>query len=540
MSTVDETLIIKSSLPDVKYPEDITLQDYVLGKAAKFGDAPAFIDFDSKFTLTFNQVIGMSDIFAQNLWIQNKFQHKEVVAIFSANHPLCSIVLYGTLKAGGTLTTLNPLYTDREVHKQLLDSQAKYMVTIPQVLDTAKKACADSNVKKIYVMSPDAVETTVSDGIQILDFKNLLAPVKEKVEIKFESNPKEDIAILPYSSGTTGVSKGVMITHTNLVANVAQGEHEGLVISPGEKLIGVLPYFHIYALYAFLAAGLSRGCCTISLPRFDLVKFLTIIQEYKVERVHIVPPIVLALAKHPVIEKFDLSSLKAVVSAAAPLTSALTMECQKRLNVSINQGYGMTESSPLISAQFDNKAIAGGAGVLISNIEARIVDENGKDLGYDNEGELVIRGPNVMKGYLGNEEATKYTIRDGWLFTGDIAKIEKKTNEVFILDRVKELIKYKGFQVPPAELEGLLLGHPAVADCCVIGVQDDEAGELPKAFIVLKPNTKATAEEIMEFIAKDVSPQKKIRLVEFIDAIPKSASGKILRRVLRDKQKESK
>jgi 4-coumarate--CoA ligase len=197
----------------------------------------------------------------------------------------------------------------------------------------------------------------------------------------------------------------------------------------------------------------------------------------------------------------------------------------------------VTESSPLISAQFDGKAIPGGSGVLISNTEARIVDENGKDLGYDHEGELAIRGPQVMKGYLGNDEATLFTIRDGWLFTGDIAKIEKKTEEVYILDRVKELIKYKGFQVPPAELEGLLLTHPAIADCCVVGVKDDEAGELPKAFVVLKPEQKVTGDEIMEFVAKSVSPQKKIRLVEFIDQIPKSLSGKILRRLLRDRQK---
>jgi 4-coumarate--CoA ligase len=197
----------------------------------------------------------------------------------------------------------------------------------------------------------------------------------------------------------------------------------------------------------------------------------------------------------------------------------------------------VTELSPLVSGQFDGKAIPGGSGVLISNTEARIVDENGKDLGYDQEGELAIRGPQVMKGYLGNDEATLFTIRDGWLFTGDIAKIEKATGEVYILDRVKELIKYKGFQVPPAELEGLLLTHPAIADCAVVGVKDDEAGELPKAFVVLKPEQKVTEDEIMEFVAKSVSPQKKIRLVEFIDQIPKSLSGKILRRLLRDRQK---
>jgi acyl-CoA synthetase (AMP-forming)/AMP-acid ligase II len=193
--------------------------------------------------------------------------------------------------------------------------------------------------------------------------------------------------------------------------------------------------------------------------------------------------------------------------------------------------------SPLVAAQFDNKAIAGGTGLLVSNIEARIIDmETQKDLGYDKEGELLIRGPNVMKGYLGNDEATKYTIKDGWLYTGDIAKIEKATQEVFILDRVKELIKYKGYQVPPAELEGILSTHPSVADCAVIGIPDDEVGELPKAFVVLKKDEVVDAEAIMEFVGSKVAPQKKIRLVTFVESIPKSSSGKILRRVLRDSE----
>jgi acyl-CoA synthetase (AMP-forming)/AMP-acid ligase II len=337
-----------------------------------------------------------------------------------------------------------------------------------------------------------------------------------------------------------------MLTHTNIVANIIQGDHKSLVVDEKEKIIGILPFFHIYALYVFLGCGLSRGCCTIVLPRFDLPKFLSIIQEHKITRAHVVPPIVLALAKHPMVDKYDLSSLKSIMSAAAPLSKELSEACQKRLKISINQGYGskfhflnfqVTELSPLVAAQFDNKAIAGGTGLLVSNIEARIIDmETQKDLGYDKEGELLIKGPNVMKGYLGNDEATKYTIKDGWLYTGDIAKIEKATQEVFILDRVKELIKYKGYQVPPAELEGIISTHPSVADCAVIGIPDDEVGEIPKAFIVLKKDEVVDAEAIMEFVESKVAPQKKIRLVSFVESIPKSSSGKILRRVLRDSE----
>lgn len=298
--------------------------------------------------------------------------------------------------------------------------------------------------------------------------------------------------------------------------------------------------FHIYALYAILGIALSKGCKIVTLARFDLVKFLTIIQDEKVQRLHIVPPLVLALAKQPIVEKFDLSSVKSIVSAAAPLGAELALECEKRLNLKVKQAFGMTESSPLICAQLDGQEVMGGSGTLIPDIDLRIVDpDSGKDLDVDQEGEIVISGPNVMKGYLGNEEATKFTIRDGWLFTGDIGKIDKN-GEIYIVDRVKELIKYKGYQVPPAELEAILLSHPAVADVCVIGSPDIEAGEIPKAFIVLKKDCKNDPEEFIDFVEKKVSPQKKIRLVEFIDQIPKSLSGKILRRVLRDKEREKK
>lgn len=298
--------------------------------------------------------------------------------------------------------------------------------------------------------------------------------------------------------------------------------------------------FHIYALYAILGVALTRGCKVVTMARFDLVKFLTIIQEEKVKRLHIVPPLVLALAKQPIVEKFDLSSVKQIVSAAAPLSGDLVIECEKRLGLKCKQAFGMTESSPLVCAQLDGEEVIGGSGTLIPDEELRIVDpETGKDLDIDQEGELVIRGPNIMKGYLNNEEATKFTIRDGWLFTGDIGKIDKN-GQIYIVDRVKELIKYKGYQVPPAELEAILLTHPAVADVCVIGVPDIEAGEIPKAFIVLKKDCKHDYEEFIDYVEKKVSPQKKIRLVEFIDQIPKSLSGKILRRVLRDKEREKK
>jgi acyl-CoA synthetase (AMP-forming)/AMP-acid ligase II len=529
-------IIFKSSYPSKVYPE-ITVHEYVLDKMKKYSDKVAFIDYDTKISLTYKNILDYVELFSQNLSQVFGAKKSDVFAVYLPNHVFFPVITYGVLTAGAIMTTLNPLYTDAEVHKQLMDSNAKWIVTFPQNLENTKKAAIDSSITKIFVLSADPVDTTMDGNVEILDFKTLLQPIESK-NLGLKWDPKEDIAFLPYSSGTTGISKGVMLTHYNFISNIIQGNFEKAIVDEGETLIGVLPFFHVYALYAILGIAPTKGCTVVVLARFDLVKFLTIVQEFQVKRLHIVPPIVLALAKHPIVDKFDLSSLKSIISAAAPLSTELTIECQKRLKISVKQAYGMTESSPLVCAQLDGEEVHGGSGTLIPDEEARIVDpETGKDLETGHEGELVLRGPNIMKGYLGNDVATKFTIRDGWLFTGDVARIDSK-GQIFIVDRVKELIKYKGFQVPPAELEAILLTHPAVADCCVIGVADVECGEIPKAYIVLKPDMKHSPDDFMEYVENKVSPQKKIRLVEFIDAIPKAASGKILRRILRDLNKK--
>jgi acyl-CoA synthetase (AMP-forming)/AMP-acid ligase II len=285
---------------------------------------------------------------------------------------------------------------------------------------------------------------------------------------------------------------------------------------------------------------LAAGGTVITMPRFDLELFLSLHQQYKVPQVFVVPPILLAMARAPVVDDYDLSALKKVFCAAAPLGIELEAEAAARLNCQVVQGYGLTETSPVTHLPIPGVSQpAGSIGVVLCNLECRIVDaESGEDLGLNERGELWVRGPNVMKGYLGAPEATAATIdADGWLRTGDIATADDQ-GYFFIVDRLKELIKYKGFQVAPAELEGLLLTHPAVADAAVVPLPDDEAGEIPKAFVVLKPDTDATAvtaQTLMDFVAGEVSHYKQIRHVEFIDAIPKSPSGKILRRLLRDR-----
>ena len=283
---------------------------------------------------------------------------------------------------------------------------------------------------------------------------------------------------------------------------------------------------------------LAEGVTIVTMPRFDMEQALQLIEQHKITQFFAVPPIVLGLAKTPLLDKYNVSSLRKIFSGAAPLGAELAEEAATRVGCAVVQGYGMTEISPVshITPGYDSRP--GSSGVTVANTVSRIVAADGSDLGVNEEGELLVKGPQVMLGYLNNETATRETIdEEGWLHTGDLARIDED-GYMTIVDRVKELIKYKGFQVAPAELEAIIVTHPAVADVAVVGMPDDEAGELPKAFVTLKPCDKAhsvSAQDIRDFVAGHVTSYKRIHEVEFIDAIPKSASGKILRRFLRDR-----
>jgi acyl-CoA synthetase (AMP-forming)/AMP-acid ligase II len=331
-----------------------------------------------------------------------------------------------------------------------------------------------------------------------------------------------------------------MLTHRNIVANAAQYIGGGL-ISEQDTFIGVLPFFHIYGLAVVLNyAGLATGATIVTLPRFELELFLHTLETYGVTFAHLVPPIVLALAQQPVVEHYDLSRLKVVLSGGAPISADLANACQERVGCRVVHGYGLTEASSTThrSPVDPQRTKVESVGVLLPNTEGKIVDPvSGTDCNPDQQGELWIRGPQVMRGYLHQPAATAQMITpDGWLRTGDLGYVDQNGN-FFVVDRLKELIKYKAYQVAPAELEAVLLSHPAVADVAVIPSPDEEAGEVPKAFVVLRGE--ATPEELMAFVAARVASYKKVRRLEFIDAIPKSASGKILRRVLVEREREA-
>lgn len=513
-------IIHSSPLPDVDIPET-AITGYVLREAARVPDRPALIDGPTGRTYTYAQLTGMIHSFAGGLQARG-LGPGDTIALMSPNIPEFAIVFHGAAVAGVAVSTINPTYTAEEVRFQLTDSEAKLLITIAMFADVAAEAIGGTGVSEIAIIG-DAVDGTTP--IQEL-FGSPIAQVPV--------DPREDVVVLPYSSGTTGFPKGVMLTHRNLIANLAQVE-DALAIDDGEIVLAVLPFFHIYGMQVLMNEFLSRGATIVTVPRFDLEQCLGIIQERRITRLFAVPPIVLALAKHPLVDQYDLSSLRQVFSGAAPLSAELAQEAAARIDCEVVQGFGMTELSPVSHVTWPGQFKAGTVGLTIPNTECRIVDpETGDDQDVGGVGELWVRGPQVMKGYLNNVEATDITIDgEGWLKTGDIATIDAD-GHVTIVDRLKELIKYKGFQVAPAELEALLLTHPAIADAAVIGIPDQEAGETPRAFVVLRPDAQVTDAEITAFMQDKVATYKVVHDIVFTDTIPKSASGKILRRLLRD------
>ncbi|TDE33909.1 AMP-binding protein [Antarcticimicrobium sediminis] len=447
----------------------------------------------------------------------------KVLALMAPNCPDYCVVFHGIAWAGGTVTTINPTYTAHEVNHQLIDAGAEVLFTIPAFLDTAREAIQGTGVKEIVVIGAAEGATPLSDLMG--------APLEHQAPV----NVAEHVVVLPYSSGTTGLPKGVMLTHRNLVVNIDQSLAPADVRT-GELAVAFLPFFHIYGLEVLMNIYLAAGAGLVTMPRFDLAQFLDLTTKYRTPRLWIVPPVALALAKHPLVESYDLSFVTQVNSAAAPLGADVAEAMGARLGTNATQGYGMTELSPVSHVSPHGKGKPGASGVAVPNTQSRIVDpETGQDLPLGVDGELWVRGPQVMKGYLNNPQATAETIVEGgWMRTGDIGHFDED-GYLYVTDRLKELIKYKGFQVAPAELEAEILTHPEVADVAVIGFPDDEAGELPMAFVVAAPGADPTLEDLQGYLDGRLSHYKQVRRMQRVDEIPKSAAGKILRRVLRDR-----
>lgn len=523
--------MFKSAHPDVEIP-DVSIYDYLFGSLAPDDAARvALIDPVSGAETTYGALRAQVDAFAGALAARG-VGSATVIGLLCPNVPAFATVFHGILRAGATVTTVNSLYTAGEIERQLKDAGATWLVTVSPLLPHASAAAEAAGIPRDRVIVLDG-----APGYPHL--RELLMEQRAAPDVSFD--PATHVAALPYSSGTTGIPKGVMLSHRNLVANVQQSRIN-INLAPEDRVLAVLPFFHIYGMTVLLNLALRQRASLVTMPKFDLVEFLTNIQRYGCTYLYIAPPIAVALAKHPIVDEFDISSVHTVFSGAAPLDGETAELAGKRIHARMMQGYGMSELSPVSHAMpWDRDDIpVSSVGTMLPNQECKLVDPaTGTEIteigegGVTAPGELWVKGPNVMLGYLNNAEATAETLdADGFLHTGDVA-IYHERGYFSIVDRVKELIKYKGYQIAPAELEALLLSHPKVMDAAVIGVLDDDKQEIPKAFVVAAPESSLTADEVMAFVAENVAPHKKVRRVEFIETIPKSASGKILRKDLR-------
>ncbi|KAI9474122.1 MAG: hypothetical protein EXX96DRAFT_509209 [Benjaminiella poitrasii] len=523
---------------------------------------PLLIDGVTSKSISFEEAKELSGKLAVGWKEHVGLKKGDVVAVFAPNQYDHAVLYFSLLGAQCIITPGNPNYTEAEFNHQVRKAGAKAIVTIPALLPTLLKVAAQNNIpnEKIFLFGDKVV-----DGIQ--PFKSIAAS-QNTLQLPIKGVRSEDsLAFICFSSGTTGVAKGVMLTHRNFVAQmiIVTDYEQTDVNQVDDRIIGFLPFFHIFGLTTLVLRAFYSNTPVVIVSKFDLELVCQLIEKYKITIGPLVPPvgkfesivrfeflflcfliemcvcccIAVQFAKKDVVLKYDLSSIRMLTSGAAPLGSEHIDALQMRIKAPMRQGYGLTETTAGCIYQRAGISPAGSTGVLVANMECKIVDEEGNELGPDQPGEILLKGPVIMKGYLNDEKANAETFtEDGWMRTGDIAKYDSKSNEFYIIDRIKELIKYKGFQVPPAELEAILITSPIIADCAVIGVYDSaQATELPRAYISLKPGYKPTeklAKEIMKFVADQVVPYKQLRSIRFIDTIPKSASGKILRRVLRN------
>ncbi|OIS96445.1 PREDICTED: 4-coumarate--CoA ligase 2-like [Nicotiana attenuata] len=537
MDTKQGDIIFKSKLPDIYIPNHLPLHSYCFENISEFSTRPCLINGANDQIYTYADVELISRKVAAGF---NKLgiKQKDTIMILLPNSPEFVFTFLGASYLGAISTMANPLFTQVEVVKQAKASNPKLIVTQECNLDKVKSYAFEHDVKVICIDSSSERCLHFSDLILNPGFASSIEHDLSEVEIQ-----PDDILALPFSSGTTGLPKGVMLTHKGLVTSVAQqvdGENPTLYIHSEDVILCVLPLFHIYSLDSVLLCGLRVGAAILIMQKFDIVPFLELIQKYKVTIAPFVPPIVLAIAKSAMVDNYDLSSVRIVMCGAAPLGKDLEDAVRTKFpNAKLGQGYGMTEAGSVLAmclafAKEPFEIKSGACGTVIRNAEMKIMDLNtGSSLPRNKSGEICIRGDQIMKGYLNDPEATAQTIdKEGWLHSGDIGYIDDD-DELFIVDRLKELIKYKGFQVAPAELEALLLNLPYISDAAVVPMKDEQAGEVPVAFVVKSSGCTITEDEIKDFISKQVIFYKRIKRVFFVDAVPKSPSGKILRKDLR-------
>ncbi|KAJ8719770.1 hypothetical protein PYW08_011945 [Mythimna loreyi] len=531
--------VIKSPYKDIEIP-NLTLYDYVWQNLDRWPERTASVCAETGRGYTFEQAFNLSNRFAANLRTKFKIRDGDTVAVMLPNIPDYSLVSLGILAAGGVITSINPIYTAHEVQRQLKMSEAKAIVTLPEVVPVIKESLKIAKISipiiVVKINGNPAPEGTVLFNELSEDIHTDNSVLKE---VRRSVN---DICFLPYSSGTTGLPKGVELSHRNIIANCEQindpinAMHNETTASHQDSVMGVLPFFHIYAATVLMFHKLSIGAKLVALAKFQPETFLKTIEKQKTNIMMVAPPLILLMGSHPAATEKTFEHVQLVCNGAAPLAASDVERFLHRTkrDIDFRQGYGLTETSPTVAISPRRSKRYEATGPPVGSTELRIVDGDLKNLGPNETGEILIRGPQVMRGYRDNPQANKEAFTaDGWFRTGDLAVADEE-GIVSIADRLKELIKVKGFQVPPAELESLLREHPSVSDAAVIGVPHQSKGETPRAFVVLKNGHKCTEKQLSEFVNEKVAAYKHVDDITFIDSVPKSAAGKILRRVLRD------
>ena len=530
----------------IEYPI-IPLHEILRNTAKKYPEKIALAYFKKE--MTYAELDLLSNQFASSLAAMN-IQKGDRVAIFLPNTPQFVIAYFGILKASAIVTTINPLHKEREVNYQLTDSAAETIVTLDSLLPTVEKVWHETKLRRAIVTSTK--EFTTADAVQTNEFEpkpntcsfqKLLyqtTPEPPKADI----NPEEDVAALQYTGGTTGIAKGAMLTHMNLLSNALMFASwiKGAVAK--ETFLTVLPLSHIYGMTTSMNVPITLAAKMVLLPSFEPKSVLEHIHKHRVTIFCGVPTMYSVLLANPELDKFNLTSVRVCISGASVLPRSVQEKFMKISGGLLAEGYGLTEASPVTHCNpvggKPEKVKVGSIGLPLPDTDSKIVDsETGKrTLAPGEIGELAVKGPQIMKGYWKKPEETAAVLHDGWLYTGDIGMM---TNEgyFYLTDRKKDLIKYKGYSVYPSEIEDVLYEHPAVKLCVVVGKPEPIIGEIPKAFIVLKQSAKATAEEMKSFVNERVAPYKAIREVEFRQALPLSPVGKVLKRALQEDKDKS-
>ena len=536
----------------IQYP-DVSLFELLRRTAKLFPRNTAIIFFGKR--ITYRELDGLTDSFAAAL-AGLGVRKGDRVALFLPNMPEFVIAYYGVLKAGAIVTAISPLSKEREAARQLHDAEAETVVVLDVFYPLVKAVLGRTVVKRVIVarmkdFMPGATaflgglfgripSRRVERAENVFFFGELLEKYASAGTHEVRVFPKSDVAALQYTGGTTGVPKGAMLTHLNLVSNAVMCAEWLTARTSSEVFLTVLPLFHIYGMTTSMNAAIYLAGAMVLLPRCDEKEVLKTIEDYKVTIFCGVPTMYSMLVSHPDVGKYDLSSIKFCISGAAPLNVEVQRRFMKATGGVLVEGYGLSECSPVTHCNPLDKTLqtvkVGSIGVPWPDTEAKIVDmKTGKDAKVGKTGELVVHGPQVMKGYWNMPEETDVVLRDGWLYTGDVGKMDED-GYFFITDRKKDMIKYKGYSVYPRELEDVLLEHPSVKEVAVVGKMDQTAGEIPKAFVVLREGASASEEELTDFVKERVASYKRVREIEFRKELPKTLLGKALRRELKKEQ----